>query len=101
VIAVIGLGVAHAIGVSPQMTLINDRCGETVRRSARRRQSVSFGLVERLGTITGPILLSAMIALSGFMSAFVALALVHVCDDDVVHAAAVVVRPRGRPVEIA
>ena len=75
VIAVIGLGVAHAIGVSPQMTLINDRCGETVREVGQATAVGIFRLVERIGTITGPILLGAMIALSGFMGAFVVLAL--------------------------
>jgi predicted MFS family arabinose efflux permease len=75
VIAVIGLGVAHAIGVSPQMTLINDRCSETVREIGQATAVGIFRLVERIGTITGPILLGAMIALSGFMSAFVVLAL--------------------------
>jgi predicted MFS family arabinose efflux permease/HAMP domain-containing protein len=75
VIAVIGLGVAHAVGVSPQMTLINDRCGETVREVGQATAVGIFRLVERIGTITGPILLGAMIALSGFMGAFVVLAL--------------------------
>jgi predicted MFS family arabinose efflux permease/HAMP domain-containing protein len=75
VIAVIGLGVAHAVGVSPQMTLINDRCGETVREVGQATAVGIFRLVERIGTVTGPLLLGAMIALSGFMGAFVVLAL--------------------------
>ena len=76
VIAVLGLGVAHAIGVSPQMTLINDRCGETIREVGQATAVGIFRLVERIGTITGPILLGAMIALSGFMNAFAVLALI-------------------------
>jgi len=75
VIAVVGLGVAHAIGVSSQMTLINDRCGETVREVGQGTAVGIFRLVERIGTITGPVLLGAMIALSGFMGAFAVLAL--------------------------
>lgn len=75
VIAVIGLGVAHAIGVSPQMTLINDGCGETVREIGQATAVAIFRLVERIGTITGPILLGAMIAGSGFMGAFIVMAL--------------------------
>jgi predicted MFS family arabinose efflux permease len=74
VIAVIGLGVAHAIGVSPQLTLINDRCSETVREVGQATAVGIFRLVERIGTITGPILLGAMIAASGFIGAFVVLA---------------------------
>jgi predicted MFS family arabinose efflux permease len=75
VIAVIGLGLAHAIGVSPQMTLINDRCSETVQEIGHATAVGIFRLVERIGTITGPILLGVMIAASGFMGAFVVLAL--------------------------
>jgi predicted MFS family arabinose efflux permease len=75
VIAVIGLGIAHAIGVSPQMTLITDRCSETVREVGPATAVGIFRLVERIGTITGPLLLGAMIAASGFMGAFVVLAL--------------------------
>ena len=73
-LAVIGLGIAHAIGVSPQMALINDRCGDTVREVGQATTVGIFRLVERIGTITGPILLGVMIALSDFMGAFVILA---------------------------
>jgi MFS family permease len=74
-LAVVGLGIAHAIGVSPQMALINDRCSETVRDVGQATTVGIFRLVERIGTITGPILLGLMIALSDFMGAFVILAL--------------------------
>jgi MFS family permease len=73
-IAVIGLGIGHAIAVSPQMTLIIDRCGETVREVGQARSVGIFRLVERIGTISGPIILGAMIALTDFMGAFVVLA---------------------------
>ena len=69
-LAVIGLGVAHAIGVSAQMTLINDRCGPTVREVGQAKMVGIFRLVERTGSIAGPVLLGAMIALSDFLSAF-------------------------------
>jgi MFS family permease len=73
-VAVIGLGIAHAISVSPQMALINDRCADTVREVGQATTVGIFRLVERIGTITGPILLGIMIALSDFMGAFVILA---------------------------
>jgi MFS family permease len=73
-LAVIGLGIGHAIGVSPQMTLIIDRCGETVKEVGQATSVGIFRLVERIGTITGPILLGAMIALTDFMGAFAILA---------------------------
>jgi MFS family permease len=74
-LAVIGLGIGHAIGVSPQMALIVERCGETVRDVGQAKSVGIFRLVERIGTITGPILLGVMIALTDFMSTFVILAL--------------------------
>ncbi|MBX9847386.1 MAG: MFS transporter [Xanthobacteraceae bacterium] len=74
-LAVIGLGLGHAIGVSPQMTLIIDRCGETVKEVGQATSVGIFRLVERIGTITGPILLGVMIALTDFMGAFAILAI--------------------------
>lgn len=73
-IAVVGLGVGHAISVAPQMPLIIDRCGDTVRDVGQATSVGIFRLVERIGTVTGPILLGAMIFLSDFMGAFVVLA---------------------------
>jgi len=73
-LAVVGLGIGHAIGVSPQMALIIDRCGETVQQVGQATSVGIFRLVERIGTITGPILLGAMIALTDFMGTFVILA---------------------------
>jgi len=74
-LAVVGLGIGHAIGVSPQMALIIERCGDTVRDVGQAKSVGIFRLVERIGTITGPILLGVMIALTDFMSTFVILAL--------------------------
>jgi len=73
-LAVVGLGVGHAISVAPQMPLIIDRCGDTVREVGQATSVGIFRLVERIGTVTGPILLGAMIFLSDFMGAFVVLA---------------------------
>ena len=74
-LAVVGLGVGHAIGVSPQMTLIIDRCSDTVQEVGQATSVGIFRMVERIGTITGPILLGIMIALTDFMGAFVILAI--------------------------
>lgn len=73
-LAVVGLGVGHAISVAPQMPLIIDRCGDTVREVGQATSVGIFRLVERIGTVTGPILLGGMIFLSDFMGAFIVLA---------------------------
>jgi hypothetical protein len=75
VFAVVGLGVAHAIGVSPQLTLIADRCRDAIQEVGQATTVGIFRLVERIGNITGPILLGAMIAMMDFMGAFATLAL--------------------------
>jgi predicted MFS family arabinose efflux permease len=73
-LAVVFLGIAHAIGVSPQMTLISDRCEDVVREVGQATTVGIFRLVERIGTVTGPILLGVMIAITDFRGAFVGLA---------------------------
>ena len=77
-LAVILLGIAHAIGVSPQMTLVSDRCEEVVREVGQATTVGIFRLVERIGTVTGPILLGLMIALTDFRGAFIGLAVMTV-----------------------
>lgn len=73
-LAVVGLGIGHAIGVSSQMTLINDRCGEVVKEVGQAAAVGIFRMIERIGMLLGPILLGAMIALSSFVNAFVIMA---------------------------
>lgn len=73
-LAVIGLGIGHAIGVSSQMTLINDRCEAVVKEVGQAAAVGIFRMIERIGMLLGPILLGAMIALSNFVNAFVVMA---------------------------
>ena len=73
-LAVVGLGIGHAIGVSSQMTLINDRCGEVVKEVGQAAAVGIFRMIERIGMLLGPILLGVMIALSSFVNAFVIMA---------------------------
>ena len=73
-LAVVGLGIGHAIGVSSQMTLINDRCGEVVKEVGQAAAVGIFRMIERIGMLLGPILLGVMIALSSFINAFVIMA---------------------------
>jgi len=73
-LAVIGLGIGHAIGVSSQMTLINDRCEDVVKEVGQAAAVGIFRMIERIGMLLGPILLGAMIALSNFVNAFFVMA---------------------------
>ena len=69
-LAVFGLGIAHSIGVASQTTLINDRCGDDVHEVGTATTISIFRMLERSGSVIGPILLGAMISLSDFQYAF-------------------------------
>jgi len=74
-IAVFGLGIAHAVGVSSQLTLIGDRCEEVVQKVGQATTVGIFRLVERVGTVTGPVLLGVLIGSFDFKGAFLGIAL--------------------------
>lgn len=65
------LGIAHAIGVSPQLSLINECCKELVQEMGAGTTTGIFRLIERLGNVLGPILAGLLIARFGFSGAFV------------------------------
>ncbi|MBB2484683.1 MFS transporter [Mitsuaria sp. WAJ17] len=65
------LGIAHAIGVSPQLSLINECCRELVQEMGAGTTTGIFRLIERLGNVLGPILAGLLIAHFGFSGAFV------------------------------
>jgi len=64
------LGIAHAIGVSPQLALINDFCKEVVQEVGSGTATGIFRLIERLGNVLGPIIAGVLIAQFGFRGAF-------------------------------
>ncbi len=64
------LGVAHAIGVSPQLALINDFCKEVVQEVGSGTATGIFRLIERLGNVLGPIIAGILISQFGFRGAF-------------------------------
>lgn len=64
------LGLAHAIGVSPQLALINDFCKEVVQEVGTGTATGIFRLIERLGNVFGPIIAALLISKYGFQGAF-------------------------------
>jgi MFS family permease/HAMP domain-containing protein len=64
------LGVAHAIGVSPQLALVGDCCEDAVERVGLATTTGMFRLLERLGNVFGPLLAAVLIASYGFKGAF-------------------------------
>lgn len=64
------LGIAHSIGVSPQMALINDFCKEVVQEVGNGIATGIFRLIERLGNVLGPIIAGILITNFGFKGAF-------------------------------
>ena len=84
ILAVIGLGVGHAIGVAAQMTLINDRCGVIVQEVGQASTVGIFRLVERTGSILGPIVFGTLITFAAYANAFVIMAIVSLICTSIV-----------------
>lgn len=74
VLAVIGLGIGHATAVAAQMTLINDRCGGMLEEVGQAATVGIFRLVERTGSIVGPIIFGALITFSAYTNTFIIMA---------------------------
>lgn len=64
------LGLAHAIGVSPQLALINDFCKDVVQQVGAGTASGIFRLMERIGNVCGPLVAGVLISQFGFKGAF-------------------------------
>ena len=69
------LGIAHAIGVSPQMPLINELCREVVQEVGAGTVTGIFRLIERFGNVLGPIISGLLISQFGFAGAFLGIGL--------------------------
>lgn len=69
------LGIAHAIGVSPQLALINDFCKEVVAEVGAGTATGIFRLVERLGNVLGPVIAALLISHYGYRGAFLGIGL--------------------------
>jgi predicted MFS family arabinose efflux permease/HAMP domain-containing protein len=69
------LGIAHSIGVSPQMPLINDLCRDVVQEVGAGTVTGIFRLIERLGNVLGPIVSGLLISQFGFDGAFLGIGL--------------------------
>ena len=70
------LGVAHAIGVSPQITLMTEISKKHASEIGVGTTIGIFRLVERLGNVAGPIISGILITVYGYPGAFVGIALI-------------------------
>ena len=64
------IGIAHAIGVPPQLALVGDCCQDVVREVGQATAAGIFRLMERLGNVMGPLLFGLLIASYNFRDAF-------------------------------
>ncbi|SMC22878.1 Predicted arabinose efflux permease, MFS family [Andreprevotia lacus DSM 23236] len=69
-ISITCLGMAHAVGVSPQLALVGDYCKDAVQEMGQATTTGIFRLMERLGNVLGPLIAGALIASYGFKGAF-------------------------------
>lgn len=70
ILAVATLGLAHAIGVSPQFPIISDLCPEECKSMGVGTVMGIFRMIERIGNVTGPILAGLLVTTLGFEKTF-------------------------------
>ncbi|KAF0815371.1 putative MFS-type transporter YcaD [Andreprevotia sp. IGB-42] len=78
-ISITCLGIAHAVGVSPQLALVGDYCKDAVEEMGQATTTGIFRLMERLGNVLGPLIAGALIASYGFKGAFYGVGLLILC----------------------
>ncbi len=64
------IGIAHAIGVPPQLALVSDSCQEVMQQVGQATSAGIFRFMERLGNVAGPIIFGLLIASYDFKAAF-------------------------------
>ena len=74
-LAVTAIGIAHAVGVPPQLALVSDSCKAVVEKVGQATSAGIFRFMERLGNVLGPVLFGLLIARYGFKDAFGGIAL--------------------------
>jgi predicted MFS family arabinose efflux permease len=74
-IAVTCIGIAHAIGVPPQLAIVSNSCNQVIQEVGHATSAGIFRLMERIGNILGPILFALLIARYDFKIAFGGVAL--------------------------
>ena len=63
------LGVAHAVGVSPQLSLLTEKV--KLKNGLTLGKTIGiFRLTERIGNIAGPLVAATLISLLGFQNSF-------------------------------
>lgn len=63
------LGVAHAVGISPQLSLLTEKV--KLRNGLTLGKTIGiFRLTERIGNIAGPLVAATLISLLGFQNSF-------------------------------
>ena len=70
------LGVAHAIGVPPQIALITEISKSNASEIGVGKAIGIFRLVERIGNVAGPIISGILITVYGYPGAFVGVAVI-------------------------
>ncbi|WP_179958291.1 MFS transporter [Chitinimonas arctica] len=78
-LAILLLGMAHAIGVSPQLALIAQHCKDAVAEVGQATATGIFRLIERLGNVLGPLIAGTLIASYDFKGAFYGIGLLTLC----------------------
>lgn len=67
VAAVTVIAIAHAASISPQVALVPDICKEEIERVGQTTVLGLLRMIERVGSVVGPLLVAAFVARFGFV----------------------------------
>lgn len=76
VAGIVALGVAHGLSASPQLSLVPDICWIECRAIGQTNVLAFVRLLERLGSVAGPLLAAAFVPVWGLTGAIVALGVI-------------------------
>lgn len=72
-LALLCLGISHGLSASPQLALVSDLCWTEVQEIGRTGVLAQVRLLERVGSIAGPILAALLVPVTGYAGAIAAL----------------------------
>ncbi len=68
-LAVLTMGVAHALAISPQLVLVQEVCARECRELGQTTVLSVFRLIERMGNVVGPFVVGTLVTLYGYVDA--------------------------------
>jgi predicted MFS family arabinose efflux permease len=71
--AVLAVAIAHAISISPQIALVPEICAEDIAKLGQTTVLGAMRMIERVGSVIGPLLVGALAVRYGYTTALMAI----------------------------